>query len=327
MELFLEYIYLKVKLKLAKYEAGEVLGPTGINLRQDMKESLTEDRNPLYLTSESTSPTMLSGQYQDNLGYEKDVLMVLTNGSLQKLLRNQNLRKFKNGKNKSFDIGGDLDLENMVKDYFPYAAMYGNGPGKNGKWLKIFCCFGKIEVQMMHKFYLLDPLKSRFKIKLPILMVNYFWNIFVLFYCYLDMSGVSTLDISIFTIMIINELLNEMSGFFLLMLFKANVAINLKILTTFQECGISRSKALGDEILLWYKILVLAFLGYALIWRRNEMKMDSFWLMIWNQFMLFFYANLSMVGQAGHLNTHWEDLEKREVHYCLLLMLQISYKI
>ena len=214
MELFLEYIYLKVKLKLAKYEAGEVFGSTGINLRQDMKESLTEDRNPLYLTSESTSPTMLSGQYQDNLGYEKDVLMVLTNGNLQKLLRNQNLRKFKNGKNKSFDIGGDLDLENMVKDYFPYAAMYGNGPGKNGKRQKIFCCLGKIEVQMMHEFYLLGPLKSRIRIKLPILMVNYFWNIFVLFYCYLDMSGVSTLDISIFMIMIINELLNEMSGFF-----------------------------------------------------------------------------------------------------------------
>ena len=111
------------------------------------------------------------------------------------------------------------------------------------------------------------------------------------------------------------------------MLFRANVAINLIILTTFQECGISRLKALGDEILLWYKILVLAFLGYALIWRRNEMRMDSFWLMIWNQFMLFFYANLSMVGQVGHLNIHWEDLEKREVQYCLLLMLRISYKI
>ena len=48
----------------------------------------------------------------------------------------------------------------------------------------------------------------------------------------------STLDMSIFTIMIINELLNEMSGFFLLMLIRVNVAINLIILTTFQECGI-----------------------------------------------------------------------------------------
>ena len=68
---------------------------------------------------------MLSGQeYQENLGYEKD-------GSLQKLLRNQNLRNLKNGKNNSFDIGGDLDLGNLVKDSFPYAAMNGNGPGKN----------------------------------------------------------------------------------------------------------------------------------------------------------------------------------------------------
>ena len=113
--IILECIDLRVKLKLAKHEAGEVFGLIGNNLGQDMRKSLTEDRNPLYLTSERTSPTMLSGQeYQENLGYEKEGAMVLTNGSLQKLLRNQNLRNGKNGKNNSFDIGGDLDLGNLV---------------------------------------------------------------------------------------------------------------------------------------------------------------------------------------------------------------------
>lgn len=150
--IILECIDLKVKLKLAKHEAGEVFGLIGNNLGQDMRKSLTEDRNPLYLTSERTSPTMLSGQeYQENLGYEKD-------GSLQKLLRNQNLRNLKIGKNNSFDSGGDLDLENLVKDSFPYAAMNGNGPGKNEQQLSILCCFGKKEAQMMQNILSLVPL-------------------------------------------------------------------------------------------------------------------------------------------------------------------------
>ena len=157
--IILECIDLKVKLKLAKHEAGEVFGLIGNNLGQDMRKSLTEDRNPLYLTSERTSLTMLSGQeYQENLGYEKEGAMVLTNGSLQKLLRNQNLRNGINGKNNSFDIGGDLDLGNLVKDSFPYAAMNGNGPGKNEQQLSILCCFGKKEAQMMQKILSLVPL-------------------------------------------------------------------------------------------------------------------------------------------------------------------------
>ena len=53
----LECIDLKVKLKLAKHEAGEAFGLIGNNLGQDMRKSLTEDRKPLYLTSERTSPT------------------------------------------------------------------------------------------------------------------------------------------------------------------------------------------------------------------------------------------------------------------------------
>ena len=41
-------------------------------------------------------------------------------------------------------------------------------------------------------------------------------------------------------------------------------------------------------------------------------RIDSFWLTIWN-LIYFFYTNSPMVGQVGHLNTHGEDLERREV--------------
>ena len=112
---------------------------------------------------------------------------------------------------------------------------------------------------------LLYPLESRIRTKLPKMMVNYFWNIYLFF------SSVTLICLPLtcqfLRLWLLMSCWMRCLGFFLLMLIRVNVAINLIILTTFQECGIWRLKALGNQLLYIVQNTVLVIFG---LWTHGE---------------------------------------------------------